>query len=79
MQKVYLLRLMPVCMGLLMLAAYFCNSCYSQVVYNCSLIKADWFDACSALRVVGAILVVFSGVGVTFAQSPSQWEARANT
>jgi hypothetical protein len=27
--------------------------------YNCSLIKVDWLDAHSALRVVGAVLVVF--------------------
>jgi hypothetical protein len=27
MQKVYLLRLMPVCVGLIILAAYFCHSC----------------------------------------------------
>jgi hypothetical protein len=34
---------------------------------------------CIALRVVGAALVVFLGVGVKFAQSSSQWEARAGT
>ncbi len=44
--------------------------------YNCSLIKVDWLDACIVLRVVGAVLVS-SGVGVKFAQSSSQWEARA--
>ncbi len=27
--------------------------------YNCSLIKVDWLYACIALRVVGAVLVVF--------------------
>jgi hypothetical protein len=32
-----------------------------------------------ALRVVGAVLVVFFGVGVKFAQSSSQWEAKADT
>ncbi len=31
---------------------------YSQVEYNCSLIKVDWLAACIALRVVGAVLVV---------------------
>jgi hypothetical protein len=77
MQKVYLLRLMPVCVGLIMLAAYFCHSCCSQVEYNCSLIKVDWIDACIVLRVVGAVLVS-SGDGVKFAQSSSRWEARAD-
>jgi len=46
---------------------------------SCSLIKLDWLDACIALRVIVAVLVVFSGVGVKFAQSSSQWEAWANT
>ncbi len=58
-QKVYLLRLMPVCVGLIILAAYFCNSCWSQVEFYCIMIKVDWLDACIALRVVGAVLVVF--------------------
>ncbi len=31
------------------------------------------------MRVVGALLVFSSGVGVKFAQSSSQWEARADT
>jgi hypothetical protein len=35
--------------------------------------------ACIALRVVGAVLVVSFGVGKKFAQSFSQWEARADT
>ena len=43
--------------------------------YNCVLIKVDWLAACIALRVVGIELVV----GVKFAQSSSQWEARADT
>ncbi len=47
--------------------------------YNCSLIKVDWLAAGIALRVVGAVFVVFSGIGVKFAQSASQWEARADT
>jgi hypothetical protein len=46
--------------------------------YHCSLIKVDWLDAGVALRVVGAVLFS-SGVGVKFAQSSSQWEARADT
>jgi hypothetical protein len=29
------------------------------VEHNCSLIKTDWFDACIALRVIDALLVVF--------------------
>ncbi len=62
-----------------MLAAYFCHSCQSQVEYNCALIKEDCLAACVALRVVGAVLVVFSGVGVKFAQFSSQWEAMAVT
>jgi hypothetical protein len=58
-QKVYFLRLMRVYVGLLMLDAYFCHSCLSQVGYNCLLIKVDWLAACiAALRVVGAVLVV---------------------
>jgi hypothetical protein len=57
-----------------MLAAYFCHSCYSQVEYNNTLIKVDWLDA--VLRCIGR----FSpGVGVKFAQSSSQREARADT
>jgi hypothetical protein len=62
-----------------MLAAYFCHSRNSQEEYNCSLIKVDWLAACIALRMVGAVLVVSSGDGVKFAQSSSQWEARADT
>jgi hypothetical protein len=58
MQKVYLLLLMPVCVGSVILAAYFCHPCLSQLEYNWSLIKVGWLDACIALRVDGAILVV---------------------
>jgi hypothetical protein len=54
MQKVYLLWLMPVCFGIIMLAAYFCHSCCSHEEYNCSMIKVDWLDACTALKVVGS-------------------------
>jgi hypothetical protein len=50
------------------------------VDYNCSLIKVDWLAAGVALRVVDAALViVLRGVGEKFAQSSSQWEARADT
>jgi hypothetical protein len=66
MQKVYLLRLMPVCFGLIMLAAYFCHSCYSYVEYN----------ACIALRVIGAVLVVFLR---RWRKSSNQWEERVDT
>jgi hypothetical protein len=39
MQKVYLFRVMPVCVELIMLAAYFCHSCLVQVEYNANLHK----------------------------------------
>ncbi len=58
MQNVYLLRFMPVCVRLIMLAAYFCHHKRSIIV-QCSLIEVDWLDACIALRGVGAVLVVF--------------------
>jgi hypothetical protein len=45
--------------GLVILAAYFCYSCKSQIEYNCVLIKVDWLTACIALRVVDAVLIVF--------------------
>ncbi len=38
------------------------------------MIKVDWLAACIALGVVGAVLVVSSGISVKFAQSSSQWE-----
>jgi hypothetical protein len=44
------------------------------VKHNYALIKVDWLSACIALRVVGAVLVVSSGVGVKLAQPSSQWE-----
>jgi hypothetical protein len=59
MQKVYLLQLMTVCVGLRMLASHFCHSCQLQVEYNSSLTKVDWLDACIALRVVGACIGCF--------------------
>jgi hypothetical protein len=71
--------LMLVYVGLIMLAAYFCHSPLSQVEYNSALIKVDWLAACVALRVVGAVYLFSSGVGIKFAQSFSQWEARADT
>jgi hypothetical protein len=43
------------------------------------LIKVDCLAACMALRVVGAVLVVFLRRWRKFAQSSSQWEARADT
>ncbi len=41
--------------------------------------KMDWLTAGIAQRVVGAALVVFPGVGVKFALSSSQQEAKADT
>jgi hypothetical protein len=38
MQNVYLLKLMPVCVGLIMLAENFCHSCLTLVESNCSLL-----------------------------------------
>jgi hypothetical protein len=32
--------------------------------YTCALIKVDWLAACIDLRVVGAVIVTFLGVGV---------------
>jgi hypothetical protein len=52
-------RLIRVCVGLIMLAAYFCHSRLPQVKYNCAFIKVNWLAACIALRVVGVVLVVF--------------------
>jgi hypothetical protein len=49
------------------------------VKYNFALIKLDWLAACIALRVVAAVLVIFLGIGVKFAQASSQWEARTDT
>jgi hypothetical protein len=48
---------MRVYVGLILLAAYFCYSCLSQVEYNVFTDKLDWLAACIALRVVGAMLV----------------------
>jgi hypothetical protein len=79
MQKVYFLRLMPVCFGLIIVAVNFCRSYLTQMEYNCSLIKVDWLDACIALREVGAVSFVFLRRWRKIAQSSSQWEARADT
>jgi hypothetical protein len=38
----FITRLMRVYVDLIMLAAYFCRSCQSQVEYNCSFAKSDW-------------------------------------
>jgi hypothetical protein len=64
-QKVYFSRLLRVYAGLIMLVA-FLLLCIDKSGLACCLY---------ALRAAGAILVVFSGVGVKFAQSSSQWEA----
>ncbi len=47
----YVFRLMRVCVGFIMLAAYFVIPAISNVEYNCALINAE----CIALRVVGAV------------------------
>ncbi len=50
---------MPVFVGLKMLAAYFCDSCYSQGEHNSSLIKVSLLDACISLsgwRCIGVLL-----------------------
>jgi hypothetical protein len=45
------------------------------VKYNFASIKVDWLAACIALRVDGAVYLLFSsGVGVQFVQSSSQWQ-----
>jgi hypothetical protein len=68
-------RLMQVYVGIL--AAYFCHSRQSQVEYNCSLIKVDWLAACIALRVVGAVLVVYLRHWRKICTILQQWEASA--
>ncbi len=45
---------------------------------QCALIKVDLLVACIELRVVDAVLVVFLRRWRKFAQSFSQWEARAD-
>jgi hypothetical protein len=50
------------------------------VEYNCALINVDWFAACIALRVVGAVFVIFlRALAYKFAQSSSQWKANVPT
>jgi hypothetical protein len=39
----------------------------------------DWLAACIVLIMVGDEIVIYSGVGVKFAQSSSQWEVKADT
>jgi hypothetical protein len=65
---------MGVCIGLLMLAVYFILPAH----HKWNMIKVDWLAACIALRVVGAV-VIFLQLSAQFAQSSSQWEARADT
>ncbi len=50
---------MQVYVGLIMLAAYIRRTHLSKVEYNCSMKEVDWLAAGVALRVVGAVLVVF--------------------
>ena len=42
------------------------------------MIKMDWLAASVSLRAGGAALVIFSAVGLQFANSASQWEASAS-
>jgi hypothetical protein len=63
-----------------MLGAYFfILSNRPQVEYKWLLIKVDWLAACIVRTIIGAILAAFLGVGKKFAQSSSQWEAKADT
>jgi hypothetical protein len=79
MQKVYLLRLMPVCVGLIMVSCLLLSfMLIASGVYlfidksrlSCSLYctKNSWLCIC----------YFPPGVGVKFAQSASQWEERAD-
>jgi hypothetical protein len=72
---------MRVCIGLIMLAAYFLHSRLSQVEYTCALIKMEWLAGCIALRVVGTACICHfpPALAYNFAQSSSQWEAMADT
>ncbi len=58
MQKVYVLRLMSVCVGLIMVSRLFLSFLIITMEYNWSWIKVDWLAACITLRVVGAVFVV---------------------
>ncbi len=58
MQKVYFLRLMSVCDGVLVLTAYFVIPADHKWSINL-LIEVDCRGFCIALRMVGAVLVVF--------------------
>jgi hypothetical protein len=62
-----------------MLDAYFYHSPNSQVEHNCARIK--WIGLLLVLYLEWlALYLSFSfGVGIQFAQSSSQWEARADT
>jgi hypothetical protein len=55
----YFFRLMRACVSLIILFAYFCHSCKSQVECNYAMILVDWLAAFMELRVVGAVLVIF--------------------
>ncbi len=74
MLKVYLLRLMLVSAVLIMVSCLFLS-----FLLISSLITVDWLAACIAQRVVGAVFVVVPRRSVKFAQSASQWEAKADT
>ncbi len=55
------------------------NDFITQKVYFLRLIDKSGLACWMSCTVVGAVLVVFSGVDATFAQSSSQWEARADS
>jgi hypothetical protein len=63
---------------LIILVAYFCLPSLTTSGYNKPMKKLDGLAASASLRVSCAELVnFFSGVGVQFANSSSQWEASA--
>jgi hypothetical protein len=65
-------RGMQVYFGLIMLAAYFCHVCKSQVEYDCASIKEDWLAACMSkwrfivifLRCWPTICIGFQPMGI---------------
>ncbi len=46
-------------LGIIMLISVIPVNHKWSIIINCTLIKVDWLSACIALRVVGAVLVVF--------------------
>ncbi len=58
-QKVYISRLIRVYVRLIMVSCLFLSFLLITSGDNCVLAKVDWLAACIALRVGGAVLVVF--------------------